>query len=100
MQHCPVCLGRVSAELFNSHMSSHSKDEVVSALLRQPLPGGLNFTSPSLAQSSNPGSNPGPSSIPATVTVTRSNTGPTSAQTPAASQGIFCIFEWLLRYRN
>ena len=87
MQHCPVCLGRVSAELFNSHMSSHSKDEVLSALLRQPLPGaGLNFTTPSLVQSSNLGSNPVPSSIPATVTVPRSSA--TSAQLQAASQGM------------
>ena len=99
MQHCPVCLGRVSAELFNSHMSSHSKDEVVSALLRQPLPGaGLNFTTtPSLVQSSNPGSNlgsnPGPSSssMPTTVTVSQrsNNASGTSGHPVAASQGIF-----------
>ena len=68
-------------------MGSHSKDEVASALFRQPLSGGLNFSTPSLVPSSNPGSNPGPSMIPATVTVTRSNTGPTCTNTPAASQG-------------
>ena len=34
-QACPVCLGRVQTELFANHMSSHSKDEVLAALLRQ-----------------------------------------------------------------
>ena len=32
---CPVCLGRISPQLFNAHMTSHSKEEIVAALLRQ-----------------------------------------------------------------
>ena len=35
---CPVCLGRIPAPHFNSHMTNHSKDEIVAALLRQTTP--------------------------------------------------------------
>ena len=38
MQHCPVCLGRVSSELFNSHMSSHSKVNPIHSNLFQFIP--------------------------------------------------------------
>ena len=36
---CPVCLGRISPQLFNAHMTSHSKEEIVAALLRQTVTG-------------------------------------------------------------
>ena len=106
MQHCPVCLGRVSSELFSSHMNSHSKDDVVSALLRQPLPGSLpNLQSfaaaPSLLQASNPGSNPAlPTSIQnqvqntlqAALSAPRTNVVTSSAQPlDLASQGNYFI---------
>ena len=35
---CPVCLGRIAPHLFNGHMSNHSKEEIVAALLRQTTP--------------------------------------------------------------
>ena len=35
---CPVCLGRIPPQHFNSHMTNHSKDEIVAALLRQTTP--------------------------------------------------------------
>ena len=96
MQHCPVCLGRVSSELFNAHMSSHSKDEVVSALLRQPLAGNVNFATSSLLQASVPGSNPTvlPSSqIPTTVTASRTNVASSSsAQPDVTNQGTIGLF--------
>ena len=104
MQHCPVCLGRVSSELFSSHMNSHSKDDVVSALLRQPLPGSLqslqSFTSPSLLQASNPGSNPAlPTSmqnqvqntLQAALSAPRTNVASGSAHPDLTSQGILRI---------
>ena len=100
MQHCPVCLGRVSLELFSSHMNSHSKDDVVSALLRQPLPGSLqslqSFAAPSLLQASNPGSNPAlPTSIQnqvqntlqAALSAPRTNVASGSAHPDLTSQG-------------
>ena len=102
MQHCPVCLGRVSSELFSSHMNSHSKDDVVSALLRQPLPGSLqslqSFAAPSLLQASNPGSNPAlPTSIQnqvqntlqAALSAPRTNVASGSAHPDLTSQGIY-----------
>ena len=100
MQHCPVCLGRVSSELFSSHMNSHSKDDVVSALLRQPMPGSLqslqSFAAPSLLQASNPGSNPAlPTSIQnqvqntlqAALSAPRTNVASGSAHPDLTSQG-------------
>jgi len=100
MQHCPVCLGRVSLELFSSHMNSHSKDDVVSALLRQPLPGSLqslqSFAAPSLLQASNQGSNPAlPTSIQnqvqntlqAALSAPRTNVASGSAHPDLTSQG-------------
>ena len=102
MQHCPVCLGRVSSELFSSHMNSHSKDDVVSALLRQPLPGSFqslqSFAAPSLLQASNPGSNPAlPTSIQnqvqntlqAALSAPRTNVTSGSAHPDITSQGIY-----------
>ena len=35
---CPVCLGRIAPQLFNAHMTNHSKEEIVAALLRQTTP--------------------------------------------------------------
>ena len=111
MQHCPVCLGRVSSELFSSHMNSHSKDDVVSALLRQPLPGSLqslqSFTTPSLLQASNPGSNPAlPTSIQnqvqntlqAALSAPRTNVASGSAHPDLTSQGWY-LFQFR-RYFN
>ena len=108
MQHCPVCLGRVSSELFSSHMNSHSKDDVVSALLRQPLPGSLqslqSFAAPSLLQASNPGSNPAlPTSIQnqvqntlqAALSAPRTNVASGSAHPDLTSQG-----RYLFQFRH
>ena len=104
MQHCPVCLGRVSSELFSSHMNSHSKDDVVSALLRQPLPGSFqslqSFAAPSLLQASNPGSNPAlPTSIQnqvqntlqAALSAPRTNVASGSAHPDLTSHGWYLL---------
>ena len=113
MQHCPVCLGRVSSELFSSHMNSHSKDDVVSALLRQPLPGSLqslqSFTAPSLLQASNPGSNPAlPTSIQnqvqntlqAALSAPRTNVASGSAPPDLTSQGRYLGTRYLFQFRR
>lgn len=40
MSSCPVCLGRVTSALLSRHMASHSKEEILSALIsRQEGPG-------------------------------------------------------------
>ena len=94
MQHCPVCLGRVSSELFSSHINSHSKDDLVSAVLGQPFP--ESFTAPSFLQASNPGSNPAlPTSIQnqvqntlqAALSAPRTNVASGSAHPDLTSQG-------------
>ena len=35
---CPVCLVRIAPQLFNAHVTNHSKEEIVAALLRQTAP--------------------------------------------------------------
>ena len=45
-QPCPVCLGRVPPEAFNGHMASHTKDEVLAALLRQNTSGLIRTPTP------------------------------------------------------
>ena len=35
MSECPVCGGRVTSSSLNIHMASHSKEDIVAALLRQ-----------------------------------------------------------------
>ena len=45
-QPCPVCLGRVPPAAFNGHMASHTKDEVLAALLRQNTSGLIRTPTP------------------------------------------------------
>ncbi len=69
MRHCPVCLGRVAPDQYENHMRSHSKDEVLAALLRAtPSLQPSSYLPPASSTSSTrPAANAGPLIVPQVI---------------------------------